>query len=148
MAGESYRQTQRPWWFVAIFGALIVVGGTTVGTAEAGLVIGSVVAVAVVLLTLFWGLTVVVADGELRLAFGLGLIHRRIPVARIAAVAKVRNAWWYGFGIRLTPGGWMWNMSGLDAVELAYKDGKCFRVGTADPDGLLRALEAAMAEGR
>jgi hypothetical protein len=34
----------------------------------------------------------------------------------------------------------MWNISGLDAVEIEYKDGTRFRIGTADPQGLLNAL--------
>jgi len=41
---------------------------------------------------------------------------------------------------RQTPHGWMWNISGLDAVEIEYRDGKCFRIGTGDPQELLAAL--------
>ena len=43
-------------------------------------------------------------------------------------------------GIRLTRHGWMWNISGLDAVELEYKDGKKFRIGTNQPQKLCQAI--------
>ena len=56
-------------------------------------------------------------------------------------VTQVRNRWWWGFGIRWTPHGWMWNISGLDAVELTYHNGKKFRIGTDEPEALLEALK-------
>ena len=61
--------------------------------------------------------------------------------AYIAIVTQVRNRWWWGFGIRWTPHGWMWNISGLDAVELTYHNGKKFRIGTDEPEALLEALK-------
>ena len=94
---------------------------------------------AVILTTLFWGLTAEVNRTEIRLYFGLGLIGRTICRQRIAQVAQVRNRWWYGWGIRLTPHGWMWSMGGLDAVELTYQNNKRFRIGTDQPQALLKA---------
>ncbi len=52
----------------------------------------------------------------------------------------VRNSWWYGWGVRKVPGGWMYNVWGYDAIELELASGKVFRIGTDDPDGLLAAL--------
>ena len=89
---------------------------------------------------LFGGLITKVGSGSLDLAFGIGVISKSIPLEHIESAEAVRNRWWYGFGIRLTPHGWMWNMKGLSAVELTYKTGKKFRVGTTDPEGLLAAL--------
>jgi hypothetical protein len=90
---------------------------------------------------LFWGLTVEVNKDVVRLYFGFGIIHRSILREHIAMVTQVRNRWWWGFGIRWTPHGWMWNMSGLDAVELTYHNGKKFRIGTDEPEALLEALK-------
>jgi hypothetical protein len=92
---------------------------------------------------LFMSLTVAVDATCVKLSFGVGLIRRRIPVERIESANPVRNRWWYGLGIRLTPHGWMWNIQGLDAVELTYTNGRCFRIGTADPEGLSSAINAA-----
>jgi len=55
----------------------------------------------------------------------------------------VRNKWWYGLGIRLTPHGWLYNVSGLDAIEIVRRSGKTFRVGTDEPKALAAALRAA-----
>lgn len=89
---------------------------------------------------LFNSLTVIIEASCIRLIFGVGLIHRRIPMERVESAIPVRNSWWYGLGIRLTPRGWMWNIQGLDAVELTYADGGRFRIGTADPEGLSSAI--------
>jgi len=39
----------------------------------------------------------------------------------------------------------MWNVSGLDAVELALDGNRRYRIGTDDPEGLAAALERATA---
>ena len=77
---------------------------------------------------------------DVRLFFGRGIIRRTIPRQKIAQAEQVRNSWWYGWGIRLTPHVWMWNISGLDAVELTYTNGKKFRIGTDQPQALLGVL--------
>ena len=98
---------------------------------------------------LFDWLTVTV-DGEgVTARFGLGVIRRRFPLERIQAVRTVRNRWWYGYGIRLTPHGWMFNVSGLDAVELTLEGGRKFRIGTNHPAELRDAIRrAAESTGR
>ena len=92
---------------------------------------------------LFMTLTVSVEDSQVRISFGVGLIRRQIPIERIQSASPVLNRWWYGFGIRKTPHGWMWNIQGLSAVELLYTDGGRFRIGTLDPEGLTAAITAA-----
>ena len=102
-----------------------------------------VVATAVVfglLLVLFSTLTVSVRDGAMDVFFGPGLIRRRIPIRRINEVRVVRTPWYYGWGIRLTPAGWLWNVSGLDGVEVQFEDGHRFRVGSDEPNRLAEAL--------
>ena len=97
--------------------------------------------IVLIMAALFWGLTVEVNRDMVRLYYGLGIIHRSIPRERIATVTQVRNRWWWGSGIRRTSHGWMWNISGLDAIELTYRDGKKFRIGTDEPEALLEALK-------
>lgn len=92
------------------------------------------------LVTLFSRLVTTVSGGTLTAAFGSGRPHRTIALAEIATASKVRNHWYYGLGTRATPGGWMYNVWGLDAIELELKSGKNFRIGTDDPDNLLAVL--------
>jgi len=101
--------------------------------------------VLLIFLALFHNLKVTV-DGEcIRLAYGVGIIHKRILLERIAAVRPVTNRWWYGWGIRLIPGGWMWNITGLDAVELEMKKGRKFRIGTDEPEALAAVVKERIA---
>ncbi|MED5331088.1 MAG: hypothetical protein VX916_07320 [Planctomycetota bacterium] len=110
--------------------------GTTIFT--------SLFIVPLVLIVLFGWLTVEVDDEKVSCIFGLGWPRKRIPLDDIASVEIVRNKWWYGFGIRLTPSGWMFNIQGLDAVMVERKSGKKFRIGTDEPADLAEAIESAI----
>jgi hypothetical protein len=96
-------------------------------------------------MVLFGTLTVEVDPDRVSVAFGPGWIRRRFAVADIRGARAVRNRWYYGWGIRLTPEGWLFNVSGLDAVELDLADGRKFRIGTDEPRELLAAIERATA---
>jgi hypothetical protein len=102
--------------------------------------------VAVILLAcalLFGSLGVEVTGAELCLWFGVGLIRRRFPLAEIRRATRVRNRWYWGWGIRRMPRGWLYNVSGLEAVEIEMADGRIHRVGTDRPEELLAALASA-----
>ena len=96
----------------------------------------------VVALYLFNSLTVRVSSDKITAAFGSGLLHKTIPFTIIKSADKVRNKWYYGFGIRLIPGGQMYNVAGLDAVELKLTNGRAFRIGTDEPDKLLEVISS------
>ena len=68
-----------------------------------------------------------------------------VPVTIAAASFQtVRNKWYFGWGIRYLGTGWLYNVSGLDAVEIVQNDGKMVRVGTDEPDVLARALSTVV----
>ncbi len=93
-----------------------------------------------ILALLFHSLTVEVDQENLTLRFGIGLIRKKIPLRTVESVRQARHRWYFGYGIRLTPQGWIWIVSGLDAVELSLSNGKRFRVGTDEPGELMEAL--------
>ena len=102
------------------------------------------VAMAVGLIILAWlfsSLTVEVHAQEVRWHFGPGFWRYRLALAEIAAAEPVRNSWLNGFGIRIGPGVRLYNVSGLDAVELRLKSGEIRRLGTDDPQGLAAAVK-------
>jgi len=103
-------------------------------------------AVLVSLLPLFYSLTVEVTQDAIHCSFGIGLISRTIPISNIETAQKVKNPWYLGWGIQYVPGGWMFNVSGFDAIALQFKSGHKFRIGTDDPVGLLSAIEQAKRE--
>ena len=100
----------------------------------------TLLAVAVV----FSSLTVEVDDSVLRWYFGPGFWTYRLALGEIQNVAVVRNRWWNGFGIRTAPGFRLYNVSGLDAVELQLASGDIRRIGTDDPEGLAACLAVAL----
>ena len=97
--------------------------------------------VAIALAIVFNSLTVEITDNELRWHFGPGLWSYSLTLDEIDRVAIVRNHWWNGFGIRMAPGFRLYNVSGLDAVELRLKSGEIRRIGTDDPQRLAAAIE-------
>ena len=101
------------------------------------------VTVMLILLALFSTLTVRVAGGVITVQFGVGIIRKRIQLSNVETYAKVRNPWYYGWGIRYTPRGWLYNISGFSAMELVMKNGKTCRIGTDDPESFAQALHEA-----
>ena len=77
-------------------------------------------------------------------SFGFGWPSKTTDMTEVAAVRAVRNHWYYGWGVRKLTTGWMYNVWGLDAVELEFQDGSTFRIGTDDPDGLEAALQLSI----
>ena len=94
----------------------------------------------VVVAWLFSSLTVSVSESELQWRFGPGLLRFRMALVDIVGVSVVRNSVLNGFGIRMRPGFRLYNVSGLDAVELRLRNGDVRRIGTDDARGLAAAL--------
>ena len=97
---------------------------------------------AILLLTItgFYKLTVKIDNEKLRASFGIGLIRKEVSISEIASCDPIRIRWWYGWGIHFTPYGWLYNVSGWDAVAIALRDGRKFALGTNDPHGLVTAI--------
>ena len=87
----------------------------------------------------FSSLTVEITPTRLIWFFGPGLLRKSIEREAIMGVTPVRNPWWYGWGIHLTPRGWLYNVGGLDAVELALNNGRTLRIGSDETAALARA---------
>jgi hypothetical protein len=104
----------------------------------------AVFAALAVCLVLFASLTVKVDSRDVSLSFGIGIIRKKFPVSGIDSAGIVRNPWYYGWGIRKTPDGWLYNVSGMIAVELRMNSGERYRIGTNDPSGLLNAIEGVI----
>lgn len=106
-------------------------------------IIASILAFEAVLLgTVLWfsRLEVAVDHESVTAAFGNGRPRRRFARSDIVGVRAVRNKWYYGLGVRIVDNGVMYNVWGLDAVELELESGKVFRIGTDDSQGLLASL--------
>ena len=96
----------------------------------------------VILTWLFNSLTVEIDGEELRHWFGPRFWKKRYQLSDIESVEVVRNFWLYGWGIRLTPHGWLYNVSGLEAVQIQLRSGRKFRIGTDEPHVLKDAINS------
>jgi hypothetical protein len=124
------------WGVIVVF----IIAATAEEGGAIALAIGLFFALLAALAVVFSRLTIIVAAGVVKAAFGWGWPRRTVEVPRIAGFRRVRNKWYYGWGIRKIPGGWMFNVWGLDAVEVVLHSGKKFRLGTDEPDELIAAL--------
>jgi len=85
----------------------------------------------------FYKLEVEVTNHAVDVRFGIGLIHRHFAISKISKATAVKNHWWMGWGIRLGLNYTLYNVSGLDAVELTLKgQTRKIRIGTNAPDEL------------
>ena len=101
-------------------------------------------AIVFVCATLFDSLTVRVSHDLVEISFGIGIIRKQFDVGNIRRARVVKNKWYYGWGIRLTPHGWLYNVSGLDAVEILMDNGKQYRIGTDQPNELENAINTVI----
>lgn len=140
--GPTYRHTQ--------LGPLLVLAtipGSTAFLAGAAYYDGEIAAVLLTLAATLGGvgyafssLTVEVTAEELTWRFGPGVFRGRVARTAILSATPVENPWWWGWGVHKTPRGWLYNISGLEAVEIVLRDGRMFRIGSDDSAGLARAL--------
>ncbi|MFO1419503.1 MAG: hypothetical protein U1F59_00790 [Candidatus Competibacteraceae bacterium] len=143
MTVRRYRHTQ--------FGAVVVgsLAASALMLAGLGLAFGDTVflyggpVMMGIVALLFHNLTIEIDAVHLVFRFGIGLIRQRIPLAEIVAVQPVRNSWLYGWGIHRTPHGWLYNVSGWEAVEITLTSGKRLRLGTDEPQKLAQVLRMA-----
>lgn len=131
-----YRHTQIGYLLIFIFGVglLFVLGRPW---SHLGIVILAVG------LALFPTLTIEIVDRALVWYFGLGLVRKKVPLSDISSISVVKNRLLRGWGIRRLREGWLYNVSGLDAVELRLNDGRTIRLGTHRAEELAKLISAA-----
>ena len=143
----TYKHTQIGWVTLAVcVGIVILFQLLPRPHAPPGLLLPIISLVALSIVALMGMLGVEVDDALIRIKFGVGLFRKSFRLDEIETCRPVRNRWWWGWGIRLIPGGWLYNVSGLDAVELVMKNGKIFRIGTDEPRVLNEFIQARLSK--
>jgi hypothetical protein len=127
-----------------LLATILIAGGGLIGSPvhrEPPVIVAIIL---LVCLVLFYRLKITIDDETLCASFGPGIIRKRVRLAEIVGCEPIRIRWWYGWGIHLTPYGWLYNVSGFDAVALLLRDGRKFALGTDDPHGLITAIRAGI----
>ena len=148
-----YSHTQVGWWLIVALGIGILAlaamfigiraGSRALPAPETGIIFGTVLVVLVITAALLTSLTVRVTSDSVAWRFGPGVVRFSLPLGEIAGVATARTPLWAGIGIHWIFTGWVYNVSGRDAVQLTKRDGSKVWIGTDEPDALAAAIESA-----
>lgn len=141
---ERYKHTQIGYVILFALGGGVLLIATLLALYGFNWVPFIVLLILAICLGLFSTLTVKIDQDTLEVRFGPGVIRKRFPLKDIESCQVVTNRWYYGWGIRLTPHGWLFNVSGLTAIELQFRGGRRFRIGTDDPEGLATAIQRSL----
>ena len=144
---KKYKHTQIGYLLIAALGAAVLMIGNLVLATNFNTSAILLLTFMILCLVLFATLTVQVNAQEINLHFGIGVIRKRFALKDVQTYRVVKNPWYYGWGIHLIPGGWLYNVSGWEALELQMKDGRKYRIGTDDTRGLIDAIRAYIQKG-
>ena len=94
-------------------------------------------------LMLVYRLTITISEQYVSFKMGIGLINKKYPISDIKSVEIVKNSWIYGWGIRVIPGGWLYNVSGFKDIELRFHSSdKVIRIGTDKPEEVAEEIRS------
>jgi hypothetical protein len=138
--GSIYRHTQTGQlmsWAIVLTAIGLFIAGHVAGK---GILFLPIAAILGGVGWIFSSLTVEVTATELIWFFGPGFWRKSIERDEIVSATPVRNKWWWGWGIHLTPRGWLYNVTGLEGVEIALSNERTLRVGSDEALALANAL--------
>lgn len=136
-----YQHTQTGWVSIGVSVAvcLVLLAASIWSCQRGALLLG--VGILGLVLSQTCRMTVTVEDGKVIVSSGTGHLRKVVDLDEVTQCEPVRNRWWYGWGLRLIPNGWLINVSGLEAVELSYRGGGVLRIGTDQPWQLCDAIQ-------
>lgn len=146
-----YHHTQRGY-FVAI--ALGLATATQAGSLARALrehkprawVYVLVIGASAALACAFSSLTTEITHDSLSVAFRRGFLRRSVRLEAIRRVEQVVVPWYWGWGLRLTPKGWLYRVQGREAVRVELVRETSILIGTNEPGRLAATIEAIRPE--
>ena len=133
-------------WIIGIILVVSWVSAFVLGKKDIKVILFFVTPLMLGIISIFWSLTVEVTKTHLTHAFNFNFWKRSYPFTEIENISKVQNSWMYGYGIRYIGSGWLYNVSGSDAILIQFKDGKQIRLGTDDQENLYTVLSQQLEE--
>jgi hypothetical protein len=140
----GYEHVQRGWLRALLLAVAVgmAVWAVVVWREDADAAVGLVVVAGVMAVFSYCFATLTVRDAGDRLTvrFGpLALFRTSVRYADITRVEAMRPKY-FSWGIHWTPKGWLWNIHGLDCVQVVAGRRKLL-VGTDDPAGMAAFLQ-------
>jgi hypothetical protein len=104
-------------------------------------VFGILILIFLICLLIFYKLTIYIDENYVGFSLGIGLIKKKYPVSEIKSCSAVKNSPFTGIGIRKILNGWLYNVSGLNAIELTFRNNdSVIRIGTDKPDEISQII--------
>ncbi|HEC87654.1 MAG TPA: hypothetical protein ENI49_07335 [Thermoplasmatales archaeon] len=126
---------------MAILGSAIVFTIFTVSVVPynfiALIIVSIVLTILGICLILFSTMTVTCDREYLRIRTGFITIRKSFSVKDIVSCKVIKIPWYYSWGIRIVPSGWLYRISGSYAIEINMRDGKRYLIGTDEPEKLV-----------
>ena len=142
-----YEERQIAWYLIIIFDSIFLLmllayvyewGDHPISLV--GLSIYTIIYLSIA--ALFYQMKTQVFADKIIVSFGIGWIKKTISIKKLESVEQVRNKWYYGWGIKIIKNGMLYNINGLDAVELKFKNKKAVvRIGSQHSTRLKSEIE-------
>lgn len=94
----------------------------------------------------FYNITIVVSQTQVSFKMGIGLFGKTYQLSDIRQCRPVSNSMFLGVGIKMLPNGWLYNVSGIKAIELQFKSKySIVRIGTNKPEEISEYIQSILA---
>ncbi|MCW5521011.1 hypothetical protein J1N09_14270 [Aureitalea sp. L0-47] len=145
----NYKKSQTGWLIVLLLGPILIMlyfayanqWGDNPLPLTPYIIISAVLLFAI---ALFYKLTIEVDRASVKVTYGIGLIRFKFTIDELLGTQLIRTPWYYGYGIRITPKGMLYNIQGSKAVEVKFLSkgkNKTVLIGSAEPEILQRVIE-------
>jgi len=141
---KHYEHTQVGYLIIVVIAAAMIAIGILLATSGINVIAIAVLVVLAVALVLFPSLTVTMWEEELIVQLGPGVIRKQLKLNDIQSCQAIRIPWYYGWGIRLTPRGMLFRVSGFHAVHIKLTSGKEYVIGTDVSQELEEAINQSI----
>jgi len=141
---NKYKHIQISYIQIGVMLAMIIYFSFIFISLKSDLTFLYVVLLFVLIILLFSTLTTSINEKEIEIKFGVGIIRKSFLISEIESFVKTKTKWYYGWGIRFTPTGWLYNVSGFDIIEIKMKNGKIYKIGSNEINKFESAINEAM----
>lgn len=95
----------------------------------------------------FYKMAITIDNHSIFFKFGIGWFGKTYPLSEIESCEAVKNPILVGIGIRYLGNGWLYNVSGLKAIELRFKNkNSIVRIGTNKPEEICEVIRKKLTE--
>lgn len=135
-------ETRQNGWviIIAMSAAMLLILGLSIlstMTENGGIFLLLFAPIMIIPALLFYQLTVIVDYNEVKIRFGIGIIHKTWQLSKMESAAPVKNNILHGWGIHYTTNTTIYNVTGFKAVELKFRNSRRkVRIGTSEPEKL------------